>query len=230
MRKSIKSPLATVCRAECIQIFTGQRVGNTSRKKTFLNDINPVHKEKHQHIIPTSSKTLFIEDRVCESTFRESMHHVSMCRCSRMTRHDQAVSQQTNVRTGRSAAFQWYFVTSHLKWYKVSFHDSLQSWTDWTIKGETLVPAQAVVRPLQSVITFNNKPVTQIWWWRQHYPPWQPLPHCTLHCIRGDTFKGFNQWMLSSSSCNVMHSIPSYTKLYIDIIYHLKGHVWYHMI
>ena len=106
MRKSIKSPLATVCRAECIQIFTGQRVGNTSRKKTFLNDINPVHKEKHQHIIPTSSKTLFIEDRVCESTFHESLHHVSMCRCSRMTRHDQAVSQQTNVRTGRSAAFQ----------------------------------------------------------------------------------------------------------------------------
>ena len=55
MRKSIKSPLATVCRAECIQIFTGRRVGNTSRKKTFLNDINPVHKEKHQHIILTSS-------------------------------------------------------------------------------------------------------------------------------------------------------------------------------
>ena len=85
MRKSIKSPLATVCRAECIQIFTGRRVGNTSRKKTFLNDINPVHKEKHQYIIQTSSKTLFIEDRVCESTFHESMY-----RCLRMTRHDQA--------------------------------------------------------------------------------------------------------------------------------------------
>ena len=84
MRKSIKSPLATVCRAECIQIFTGRRVGNTSRKKPFwMTSI--LYTRKNTNILFRHLQRHFIEERVCESTFHESMY-----RCPWMTRNDQA--------------------------------------------------------------------------------------------------------------------------------------------